>query len=129
MNIEKSSHDSTLIFLHDCFPLSVEMAVRDIIPFAERKEKVRMWAGDVWKILPVLRAYRPELNVTYLDSKPTGLVAISNCNPDSTVLQDSYDTIVSDYVDMALDEERLADHWATFPPESTQALLDEMPAI
>jgi len=57
----------------------------------------RWWTGDVWKVLPVLKQYRKDLSITLLDCAPTGLVLVSNLNPESTVLADAYNDIAAGF--------------------------------
>jgi hypothetical protein len=60
------------------------------------------WTGDVWKILPILRKYRPDLKVTVLDCRPTGLVLVSNLSPRNTALRRNYDEIVAEWTTVEL---------------------------
>lgn len=84
-NTEAASTPSGLIILHDCMPLNVEMTTR-------RSDAVRtdplkgMWTGDVWKLVPILRKYRPDLDVLLVDCPPTGLVCVTGLDPDSRIL-------------------------------------------
>jgi hypothetical protein len=55
------------------------------------------WAGDVWKVLAILRRYRPDLTITTFDAAPTGLVAVSNLDPESTVLAEHYTALVEEF--------------------------------
>ena len=57
------------------------------------------WTGDVWKILPALKKHRPDL-VAVPRLPADGLVAITNLDPASTVLADSYFQIVDEFVDL-----------------------------
>lgn len=94
---ERYSDPKGLIALHDCCPFSHEMTTRDLknLPHGA-------WTGDVWKLIPILREYRPDLTLTVLDSAPTGLVFLSGLDPDSTVLKEAYDEIVKRYRDETL---------------------------
>ena len=57
------------------------------------------WTGDVWKLIPILQSWRPDLTVTVLDCQPTGLVCISGLDPSNRVLSENYDRIVAELVD------------------------------
>ncbi|WP_095587267.1 class I SAM-dependent methyltransferase [Actibacterium ureilyticum] len=98
MNSEKHASADGIIVMHDCVPRTKIMAERDW-----DKTVTRQWTGDVWKLLPILRRYRPDLKVTVLDCAPTGLVVVSGLSPDNTVLPDSYDQIIAEYTDLNLD--------------------------
>jgi capsular polysaccharide biosynthesis protein len=91
INVEKVCGRHSNIVLHDCVPINVEMTER-VKNAANRKNKALKdaWVGDVWKIVPVLREYRPDLTVTILDCPPTGLVVCNNLDPESTILADHY---------------------------------------
>jgi hypothetical protein len=56
----------------------------------------------VWKVVLILRKYRPELHVTIVDAAPTGLVICTNLNPESTILTESYHDIVEEFRDLSL---------------------------
>ena len=97
MNIEPYVAHGARVILHDCLPHTQNMAERD-----RSKTKTWAWTGDVWKLVPILREYRPDLKITLLDAAPTGLVMIEDMDPSSTVLKDNYDKIVADYMDRIL---------------------------
>ncbi|CAB4862224.1 unannotated protein [freshwater metagenome] len=73
LNIERSAHPGTVVLLHDCLPPG---AVE-----AQRQRSTNVWTGDVWKLLYYLREERPDLEVTVLDARPTGLGVIRNLDP------------------------------------------------
>lgn len=99
-NTEKIAKRNALIAMHDCLPLTAEMADRD-----ESRSYVRgqstafpgFWTGDVWKVVPILRKYRPELRVVCVDCPPTGLVCVSALDPASPVLEERYLAIVDEF--------------------------------
>lgn len=94
---EKRSRPEGVIMMHDCCPFDYEMTTRDLdnIPKAA-------WTGDVWKLLPILQQHRPDLKIDVLDCKPTGLVMLSNLDPDNAALSDAYDQILADWTDVTL---------------------------
>ena len=100
---EKISNRSGMIVLHDCCPTSFVMAQRDRV-----SGKGSAWTGDVWKLVPILRKYRPDLILQTLDCAPTGLVLISNLDPKNRVLENGYQQILSEFTDMELDHASLA---------------------
>jgi hypothetical protein len=97
LNAEAQSRPEGVILLHDCSPYDHAMTARD---FSDRRGKA--WTGDVWKLIPILQEHRPDLKVQVFDCAATGLVAVTNLNPDSRVLQDRYEAIVARYKDMTL---------------------------
>ncbi|MGX7707644.1 class I SAM-dependent methyltransferase [Methylobacterium sp. Gmos1] len=99
-NTEKLSADTTLIGMHDCLPLNAEMTLRNEQSAYSAGRDGRFpgwWTGDVWKIIPILRQYRPDLRIVCVDCPPTGIVFVTNLDPTSTVLKDNYHAIVKEY--------------------------------
>ncbi|GJE61434.1 class I SAM-dependent methyltransferase [Methylobacterium trifolii] len=97
-NTERSCHRGSLIAIHDCVPLNFEMTERRHNPHARKDvDLASWWTGDVWKIIPILNKYRPDLNVIVVDCPPTGLVCVTNLNPDSSILRDKYLDIMKEY--------------------------------
>ena len=88
INIEKNAHKNSYILIHDILPRCFSEASRGRVTID--------WTGDVWRLIIGLRKYRPDLNITVLDSYPTGLGVITGLNPDSEILIDNYDEIVEE---------------------------------
>jgi methyltransferase family protein len=87
MNIERHSSAATVMVFDDMLPRNVTEAARD--------RKTSAWTGDVYKLAAVLRAYRPDLIVTLVDTTPTGVLVVLAPDHTSTVLPDHYDEIVA----------------------------------
>ena len=105
-NTERISRKSTLIGMHDCLPLNAEMAIRDessAVAAGAGGLFHMWWTGDVWKIVPILQRYRPDLRIVCVDCPPTGIVFVTNLDPFSTVLNDNYHSIVREYHSMPND--------------------------
>jgi hypothetical protein len=62
------------------------------------------WAGDVWKVVLVLKRYRPDLKIRAFDSAPTGLVVVTGLDPASTALSNAYFDIVQNVAGYSLSE-------------------------
>jgi hypothetical protein len=90
INVEKHSRWSSVIVLDDMLPRSVDEAARD--------RHTDAWTGDVYKVATVLRQHRPDLLVVPVDTSPTGVVLVFGADPDSTVLRDQYDSLLTEYV-------------------------------
>lgn len=97
MNTEAGSTPQSVIAIHDCLPFDDAMTVRD-----HTTRTMKAWTGDVWKLLPILAEYRPDLKVEVLDCHPTGLVLVSNLNPENRDLNAAYDAILARYMDVTL---------------------------
>ncbi len=93
MNIEKHSTPRSTILIHDCYPLSRHTA--------ERERRTTFWSGDIWRLILILRKYRPDLSVKVIGTAPTGLGVVRDLDPGSNVLQQNYDAIVGEF--LALD--------------------------
>jgi hypothetical protein len=98
MNTEARSREDGAILMHDCIPYTTEMTTRDIASIPRGA-----WTGDVWKLIPILQEYRPDLKITVLDCIPTGLVLVTNLAPKNTVLKRKYDDIVARFNDLTID--------------------------
>lgn len=94
VNVERFSHPATVVVIDDMLP-------RDV-PEARRDRSVRSgspsWAGDVFKILPTIRALRPDVVCLEIDTEPTGTVVLLNLDASSRVLVDAADDVVEGYV-------------------------------
>jgi hypothetical protein len=97
MNTEAAGTTTSVIALHDCCPFDHPMTTRDL----DNKPR-GPWTGDVWKLIPILQEYRPDLTLQVLDCAPTGLVVLSGLDPENRMLQDNYDRIVAQYRDVTL---------------------------
>ena len=78
MNVERCCEPSSTILIHDCFP-------RDRVT-AQRERASAFWSGDVWKLVVLLKKYRPELAIHTVATPPTGLTIVRNLDPSSTVI-------------------------------------------
>ncbi|HVG51787.1 MAG TPA: class I SAM-dependent methyltransferase [Xanthobacteraceae bacterium] len=125
INTEKYSHAGSVVALHDCYPVNTEIANR------ERNYDLRVdaitrlwWTGDVWKLLPILRDFRPDLEVAILDCPPTGLVVVQGLDPASGTLIKAYDEIVAKYRDITLEAYRIEKFWAEFPTIDSRGVFE-----
>ena len=68
---EAACHPRSLILLHDCLPSNTRMALRQFEPGdSSEGDTAGWWTGDVWKLLSILREYRPDLRLHVLDCPP-----------------------------------------------------------
>ena len=113
INVEKSMAPEGTVFMHDCLPINAEMAERHRRPGGRRDVELKSyWTGDVWKLVPILKRHRPDLKVTYLDCRPTGLVMIQNLDSSSTSLSAAYQGIVDEWSEVELDDAGLEQFYA-----------------
>ncbi len=90
INVERFTDWTSVIVFDDVLPREVEEAARD--------RHTRDWAGDVYKILPVLQRYRADLVTIIVDTEPTGTLVVLGADPGNKVLAEKYDEILHDYV-------------------------------
>jgi hypothetical protein len=121
---ERFCRPESIILLHDCLPGDDHMTRPDALRLQPGPTNFPdWWTGDVWKMGPVLRAHRPDLQITYLDAKPTGLVAVTNLDPQSRVLQTRYADLVAEWGPVRLAEFGLARLCGQAAVEASQAWL------
>lgn len=108
INTEAHAHEKSVILLHDCFPINAEMTERERSARTRRDQDYKkLWAGDVWKMIPILQKYRPDLSITCTNCSPTGLAVIQALDPRSTVLRENYRQIVDEYMDQNMTDENI----------------------
>lgn len=105
-NLEAHMAADGAILVHDCLPIDAVTS--------SRERTTVVWSGDVWKVVPLLRAARPDLRVTVLDVAPTGMAIIAGLGSGTTLLHDRFGQLVAPWLDRA---------W-----EGDRALLDPQPA-
>jgi len=92
INLEKYAGPNSVILLHDTVPLDE--------PTQRRERETHFFTGDVWKIVPCLKHYRPDLDIFTIATAPTGLTVVSKLDPHSRVLAEHYDEAVKRFIDM-----------------------------
>jgi len=94
---EKLSTTDGVIGMHDCIPMTYIAAKRNW-----DMKATKAWTGDVWKLIPILKKYRPDLTIDVLDCPPSGLTIVSNLDPDNDILERHYDEIITDFTELSL---------------------------
>ena len=64
INIEPLCEPDSLIFIHDCYPIDARSA--------EREQTTAFWSGDVWRLMVLLKKYRPDLRLHTIGAPPPG---------------------------------------------------------
>ncbi len=124
IHTERSCHDRSIIALHDCFPLNQRMAEREF-RFGENEEGTgNWWTGDVWRLLLVLKKYRPDLRIQILDCPPTGLTVCTRIDRSSRVLSNNYRNIVDEFSKINLVTFEIESLWSLFPVVATRGLAE-----
>jgi len=124
-NTEKHCRRGSVILMHDCLPFDSYVARRE---FGETRDRERtaqpsFWAGDVWKTVAILKTARPDLKIIAYDAPPTGLIAVTNLDPASSVLEQRYFELVAKMVDLDL-ADAADDYYASLGVRMSETLDD-----
>lgn len=118
INLEKHSSSRSVILIDDVLP-------RDMSWTTRQREGI-FWTGDVYRLIPILREYRPDLVVEVFDIEPKGLGVISKIAPSNGALQGVYpqieEKIKADAYSMHSVEE-IRRRLSPLPPEALGAQL------
>jgi len=128
MNAEAICNDRSLIVVHDCLPIDTVMTLRHVEVWKQKTVSTPFhgwWTGDVWKLLPILAKYRPDLEIVCTDCTPTGLVCISNLSPGNGVLRENYLSIVKEFRDVPSTENELRQLYASIEITPSHRILAE----
>jgi hypothetical protein len=88
INIEKHSTPKGLIAIDDLLPQEMR--------YASRQRETQIWTGDVYRVIPILRMFRPDLEVHVFDVEMKGFGLVSRLDPSSAVLPARYESICED---------------------------------
>ncbi|HTN22427.1 MAG TPA: class I SAM-dependent methyltransferase [Solirubrobacteraceae bacterium] len=89
INLEPLCDRDSVILIHDCLPIDAVTSARE--------RTTAVWTGDVWKLVLVLKALRPDLHIVTSDVGPSGLGIVTHLDPGSTVLREHLDAICREY--------------------------------
>jgi hypothetical protein len=93
INLERLCGPESTILIHDCFPYDRLTA---------RRERVTgFWSGDVWRLVVLLKKYRPDLSIHTIATPPTGLGMVRRLDPSSRFLQENLQRLCEEF--LALD--------------------------
>jgi len=125
INVEAHTNWRSVIVLHDCLPPNIEIAERDYRPHLRKDDLWRIyWTGDVWKLVPVLRKYRPDLQLTFFDAPPSGLVMVTGLDRMNTTLRKQYRVIQDEYRGQELDEASYRAYYDSLTLTPSSSLLE-----
>ncbi len=77
--LERYANPGAVILLHDTLPLTESTS--------GGARHTGFYSGDAWKVVPCLRALRPDLRLTTLPTAPTGLTLVTGLNRSSRLLE------------------------------------------
>jgi hypothetical protein len=89
INMEANGHKQSVIVVDDTLPEKNEFAVRVRAPSGGA------WTGDVYRLLSILKEYRPDLRITVFDIAKKGFTIVDHLDPASTVLREKLPGIVA----------------------------------
>lgn len=92
MNIERVVGPNAILVVDDVLPNHPAQA--------ERLRRTRVWTGDVWRLVPILQRWRPDLTLILLDTSPSGLLLVTGLDPANRVLWENYNPIVREALAM-----------------------------
>jgi hypothetical protein len=101
-NLERYCARGSTILIDDCYPLNRETAERD-----RRRD---FWSGDIWRLILLLKKYRPELAIHIVATAPCGLTLVRGLDPESRFLRQNYDRLCEEF--LAVDYGYLEDDMA-----------------
>ena len=93
MNLEQLCGPESTILIHDCFP-------RDRLT-ARRERVTSFWSGDIWRLVVLLKKYRPDLSIHTIATPPTGLGMVRGLDPSSSFLRENFQRLCEEF--LALD--------------------------
>jgi hypothetical protein len=128
-NVERHCRANSVIMMHDCIPTDAYVAERRDDPERRRALGSRpgWWTGDVWKIVPILKRHRPDLVIHAIDAAPTGLIMVTNLDPQSDLLRRNHFHIAQEFAGMELIDYGIAryiDELTLVPSGSLRTLPD-----
>lgn len=115
-NLERHGAATSVVVFHDVLPADALTASRDC--------RSALWAGDTWKVVPILRRYRPDLRLLLIPTAPTGLAVVTHLDPTSTVLIDAADEITAAHAPLTYQ-----DYQRQEPERRPSLVANQWPAI
>jgi hypothetical protein len=92
INVEKYCSSDSVILIHDVYPIDAMSAARERVS--------RFWTGDIWRLILILKKYRPDLIVNVIGTRPTGLGVVQNLDPRSNILAERQQEIVDEFLEL-----------------------------
>jgi hypothetical protein len=92
INLERYCGPRSVILFHDTVPLDEATQ--------SRARDTKFHTGDVWKVVPCLKHYRPDLDVFTIAAPWTGLTVVIGLDPTSRVLEENFDEAVARFIDV-----------------------------
>jgi hypothetical protein len=88
INLERASHRNGVIAIDDVLPGDIAHATRE--------RNTRIWTGDIYRLIPLLRSFRPDLDIQVYDVDMKGFALVTGLDPSSRLLSERYAEIESE---------------------------------
>lgn len=118
IHVEQRMRPGGVIVIDDVFPNHPLQAARN--------RQTRVWTGDVWRFAQMLVRQRPDLQLSFLDTAPSGMLMITGVAPKSRVLWEIFDPLARQLMTTAQEPPPAAvleRHGALSPDVATLATL------
>ena len=123
INTERHCRRNSIIALHDCLPVEQAITARiEVYNIAAHPDRGWWWAGDVWRTALLLKRRRPDLAITSIDLAPTGLVLITNLDPNNSSFCDGYSSHVHEMMSWDIGRIGIRSYFEEMKVEFTAAL-------
>jgi hypothetical protein len=112
INVEAYTDWSSVVVFDDQLPRNVDEAARN--------RHTGAWTGDVYKMIPALQRYRPDLRLAVVNTRPTGMLVVFGTDPSNRVLRERYSEILDRYLirDPQQLPAELVERTCAIPPEA-----------
>lgn len=118
INIEQHSHKGTVVVFDDMLPYSDAVGGRQMVP--------GHWAGDVWKLYPILQWARGTSLACFLvDTDPTGTMLVFGLDRQNHDLALAYSTILDTYVQVTEVPQETIERVRAVSPATALGLLTD----
>lgn len=116
-NIEAYCSGRSVIVMHDCLPDTLDMTSR----YSPTEIN---WTGDVWKIIPIIKKYRPDIRMFFVDCPPTGLVVCTRLDNTNRILKDRYYDIIDEFNDDVVAQDHIHEIRSLCPMIDSKLLVE-----
>ncbi|PBB44070.1 hypothetical protein CK222_10085 [Mesorhizobium sp. WSM3866] len=118
INCERASHAQGVIVIDDVLPGD--------IAHTSRVRNTQVWTGDVYKLVTILRKFRPDLIVQTYDVEMKGLCIVSGLRPGDTTLMEAYRDIEGGILREDYQLETIEEITRIVAPRSTASLETDL---
>jgi hypothetical protein len=121
LNLEVHATPDSVIVVDDILPEQIE--------WTSRTRQTKAWTGDVYKVIPLLRKHRPDLDIRVFDVEMKGFAVITGFNPGNRVIQNDFAQHEADIADDTLAFANIKALRAALAPDPVDALAGHAEAL